>query len=128
MKRDKTPSYVKIGILTVITTIAWVFFGAYRTLTAKPAPNVPTSILNPFSSNLETDKISEIEGRIFFEEGQTSTLVVSSPSPTPETEAPLETEPPLEIESSPTPDPDEIDAVETESPSPSPTDSEGISL
>lgn len=122
MKKDKTPRYIKVAILTVVTTIAWIFFSAYRILTAEPTPNVPPEILAPFIPTLETEKISEIESRIFFEEGQASILIVPSPTSTPEIASPTP-----EAEPSPTPDAEESGIPETESPTPTPTDSEELS-
>lgn len=83
MKKDKTPNYINIGILTVITTISWIFFSAYRTLTAKPTPNVPAKVLASLNPTLDTEKISQIEGRTFYEEGQAQGLNVATPTPTP---------------------------------------------
>ena|SRR3989344_4838269 len=99
MKEDKTPSYIRVGILTVITTISWIFFSAYRTLTAKPAPNVPAKVLAPFNPTLDTEKISQIEGRAFYEEGQVQSLNLATPSPTPTVEptaSPIPTPTPTE--------------------------------
>lgn len=94
MKDNKTPSYIKVGILTIITAFAWIFFGVYRTLTAKPTPNVPAQILEPFSSTLDTEKIGAIGAKLFFEEGQTPIFSATSPSPSP-TPASQPTETPL---------------------------------
>lgn len=101
MKNNKTPSYIKVGILTIITAFAWIFFGVYRTLTAKPAPNVPPQILEPFSPTLDTEKLGAIEAKVFFEEGQAPIFSATSPSPSPTpesqpTEIPLETPVPEE--------------------------------
>lgn len=80
MRRDKTPSYIRLGILTVITTISWVFFGVYRTLTSKPTPTLSAEILAPFDPTLDTVKIDAMQGKTFFGEGETSIL---TPTPTP---------------------------------------------
>lgn len=95
MKKDKKPSYVNIGILTIITTISWVFFSAYRVLTAEPTPDIPSEVLTPFSPELDIAKIDEIQGRIFFEEGQVQTNLILPGSPEPEP-SPTPTEEPLE--------------------------------
>lgn len=102
--KEKTPSYIKVGIFTVITTILWIFFSVYRTLTARPTPNVPSQVLTPFSPTLDTAKISEIEARISFEEGQTSVFTVAPPTPTPEAEEEIPPEEPAPTE---TPIPEE---------------------
>lgn len=89
MKKDKTPSYIKVGIFTVVTTLAWIFFSVYRILTTKPAPNVASQILAPFNPTLDLEKIEDMETRIYFEEGVSPLFIIEevSPeaSPTPET-------------------------------------------
>lgn len=92
MKKDKNPSYIKIGIFTVITTLCWIFFSAYRTLTSSPAPSLSTEILASFDPKLDTTRISEIESSIFFEEGQTQPVVNETATPTPEPSPTLEPE------------------------------------
>ena len=110
MKEDKAPSFIKFGILTIITIVSWIFFNVYRILSAKPAPNVPDFVLSSFSPTLETEKITAIEERIFFEEGE-----VLTPTPTAEpTETPITTPEPTE-EPEPSEEP-------TESPTPEPTE------
>ena len=84
MKKDKNPSYIKIGIFTVITTLCWIFFSAYRTLTSKPAPALSNQVLATFSPDLNTVKIEEMQGRIFFAEGETEPVIGQIPTPTPE--------------------------------------------
>ncbi len=101
MKRDKNPSYIKIGIFTVITTLCWIILSAYRTLNSKPAPILSSKILAPFSPVLDTNKIEEMQGRIFFEEGQTQSIITQSPEPSIEptpipTIEPVATEEPTE--------------------------------
>ena len=102
--REKTPSYIKVGILTVITTIIWIFLNVYRTLTIKPAPNLPAQVLASFSPELDTEKLGAIESRTFFEEEQVTSLFTATPTPTAEAtinptpipeESPLPEETPL---------------------------------
>lgn len=83
MKNSKTPSYIKVGILTIITTLAWIVFGVYRTLTAEPSPNIPAQVLASFSPTLDIEKISAIEARTFFDEEEISSFIIVSPSPSP---------------------------------------------
>lgn len=93
MKKDKNPNYIRIGIFTVITTLCWIFFSAYRTLTSNPAPTLSEQVLAPFNPNLDTAKIDDMESRIYFEEGQTQTVINQTPTPTPEPSPTTEPEP-----------------------------------
>lgn len=103
MKKDKNPGYISIGIFTIITTISWIFFSAYRTLTAKPAPTLSSQILTSFSPNLDTAQVEEMQGRIFFEEGQTQSAISQNQTPTPEPSPTAEPDIP-----SPTGQPEEV--------------------
>jgi len=83
MNKSKLPSYVSIAIMTAITSVFWVFFGVYRTFTTKPAPKVSGEILEAVNPELDRNTISEIQGRIFFEESQIPQTVISqTPQPT----------------------------------------------
>lgn len=93
MKKDKNPNYIRIGIFTIVTALCWIFFSVYRTLTSKPAPTLSAQILAPFSPTLDIAKIDEIQGRLFFEEGQTQLIISQSPLPSPTPEATVEPTP-----------------------------------
>lgn len=102
--KDKTPSYIRLGILTIITALSWIAFNVYRILTTKPAPNVPEKVMASFSPSLDTQKIGEIESRIFFEEGEVAIINTPTPTSAPSeepqpTETPIPTETPVPTES-----------------------------
>ncbi|MEJ2441709.1 MAG: hypothetical protein P8Y06_02205, partial [Patescibacteria group bacterium] len=80
------------GILTLITIVLWIAFGAYRSITSETPPKVAAGILEPLSPNLDTDTLGEISSRLFFQEQDLPETIIStpeatpSPSPTPEAE------------------------------------------
>lgn len=95
MKKEKTPNIVSLAILTLITSILWIFFSLYRVFTEKSDIKVSQEILKPLSPNLNEKIISEIENRVFIEQNQlpesfikkettVSDIEVPSPSPEPE--------------------------------------------
>lgn len=83
MRKDKTPNYISVGIFTVITTVSWIFFSAYRILTSKATPTLSNEALASFNPNLDETEINKMEQRIFFEEGETQAVVSETPIPTP---------------------------------------------
>lgn len=90
MKEQKTPNLVVVGVLTLITIILWIGFGAFRAITSEVPPKVPAEILESFSPNLDTETLGKISSRLFFEEYELPETVITepepSPSPTPEPE------------------------------------------
>lgn len=86
MQKNKTPSYIKVGILTILTTLAWIFFSVYRTLTTQPSPNIPAQVLASFSPTLDIEKIGAIESRTFFAEEEVPGFITITPSPSPSPE------------------------------------------
>lgn len=82
--KKRLPSPVILAIMTTITTVSWVGFSVYRTLTKKPLPNVPVEILEPISPELDTNTLAQIAERVYFERG--STVAFSSASATIEIE------------------------------------------
>lgn len=95
MKKEKTPNIVSLAILTLITSIIWIFFSLYRVFTEKTDVKVPEEILRPLSPSLNEKIISEIENKVFIEQNQipdniviNETIVneIESPSPSPESE------------------------------------------
>lgn len=65
--KKKLPAIVTTLILTVITSIFWVFFTAYRSVTSKPQPAVPAEIILPLNPKLDTNTIEEIKNKSFLE-------------------------------------------------------------
>jgi len=94
MKKEKTPNIVSLAILTLITSILWIFFSLYRVFIEKSDTNVPQEILEPLSPTLDEAIISEIEKKVFIEQNQIPDTIVTkeiidetteqSPSPEPE--------------------------------------------
>jgi len=70
MKKEKTPNIVSLAILTLITSVLWIFFSLYRVFTEKTDVKVSTEILEPLSPNLNEKIISEIENKVFIEQNQ----------------------------------------------------------
>jgi hypothetical protein len=95
MKKEKTPNIVSLAILTLITSILWIFFSLYRVFTEKSDIKVPEEILEPLTPSLNETIISEIENKVFIEQNQipdnivakeTTVSKIESPSPSPEPE------------------------------------------
>lgn len=93
MKKLKTPTAVTTAVLTLITIFFWAGFEVYRTLTVKPAPTVPTAIVNPLDPTLDTKTLDTLPQRLFLEDSQigNTTLTAVTPSPVPVTPVPLPT-------------------------------------
>lgn len=72
MKKPKTPKIVTVAIFTTITIIFWVFVSLYNIITSSPDINVEAELLDPIDPTLKTESLDRLEGRIFFEEGQTT--------------------------------------------------------
>lgn len=102
MKKKKTPSFITIGILTLITIFFWIFFSIFRAFTVKPPTQVPEELLTPVNPVLDTDILNSIEERFYLYENQIPDIEYSSatvPSPTPSTGAEIT------LETTPTPSP-----------------------
>lgn len=97
--RLKRPTLVTIISLTTITIVFWIAYEIYLVLTTRPASTVDPKILEPISPTLDLNTLDDLSGRTFFEEGQETNAVVTSPSKTP-TQTP---EPSSTPASSPTP-------------------------
>ena len=104
MEKQKRPSFVIIGILTVVTIFLWIGFNVYRAFTVTPSIKVPDEILKPIMPTLDSETLSKIDQRVFFEEGEIRQILISTPATTP----------------TPTPTPTEVETEEiaTESASP----------
>jgi hypothetical protein len=70
MKKEKTPAIVSLAILTLITSIVWIFFSLYRVFSKKTDVKVPENIVEPFSPELNEKIISEIENKVFIDQNQ----------------------------------------------------------
>ena len=88
MKKPKAPKLVTVAVFTTITIIFWVFMGLYSLITSAPPTNVDPELLSPIDPVLDQEALKRLEGRIYFEEGQTTSPVIirDTPEPTPETE------------------------------------------
>lgn len=89
MEKQKRPSFVIIWILTVITIFLWISFSVYRAFTVTPSIKVPDDILKPITPLLDSETLSKINQRVFFEEGEIRQILISTPAITP---TPTETE------------------------------------
>ena len=98
MKKEKLPYIISLAILTLITSVLWIFFNLYRVFTNKPDYKVSEEILAPFSATLDQKIISEIENRVFIEQNQIPDNIVNkeiineieNTSPSPESEQVIE--------------------------------------
>ena len=91
MEKQKRPNFVTIGILTVITIFLWIGFSVYRAFTITPSIEVSDEIIKPITPTLDTETLSKIDQRVFFEEGEIRQILISTPAATP-TPTPIETE------------------------------------
>jgi hypothetical protein len=95
MEKQKRPSFVIIGILTVVTIFLWISFSVYRAFTTTPSIKVPDDILKPIIPTLDSKTLSKIDQRVFFEEGEIRQILISTPATTP---TPTPTPIPTEVE------------------------------
>lgn len=72
MKKQKRPFIVNVLILTAVTTICWVAFDIYRAFTVKPAPILSEAILAPFSPELSSAVLDDIQNKVYFSETEIS--------------------------------------------------------
>lgn len=85
MEKSKVPGLITILIMTLITSVMWVGFSIYRSLTTKPAPNVPAPISQPLTPSLDSATIEKMNSRIYFEIGSVPEPSIGpTSSPTPE--------------------------------------------
>lgn len=76
MKKEKTPFIVSLAILTLVTSIVWIFFSLYRVFAKKSDIKVPDTILDSFSPDLDEKIISEIENKVFIDQNQIPDIIV----------------------------------------------------
>ncbi len=90
MKKPKAPKLVTVAIFTTITIIFWVFISLYNIIMSTPDINVDPELLEPINPNLEKEALDRLEGRIFFEDGETNSPIIirenTERSPSPEEE------------------------------------------
>lgn len=85
MKKQKTPSLVTIGILTVITVIFWITFGVVRIFKGESqAVAIPAEILEPLNPTLDKNVVDKLYQRIYFDKGQDFETVTVEEPPVPE--------------------------------------------
>ena len=80
--------------------------GLYDIITSAPPVNVDPELLKPINPILDQEALNRLEGRILFEEGQTSSPIIirDFTEPIPETEMDIEiVEEDIPIESEPMP-------------------------
>ena len=98
MKKQKKPSLVILGVLTLITVLFWIGFSAYRSLTSEAPVKVPSEILEPISPTLDIETLSKVGSKLFFlEQELAEIIIISPPSPSP-TASPEPTQLPEEQE------------------------------
>lgn len=83
MKKEKTPKIVSLAILTLITSVLWIFFAVYRSITKKEEPKAVTDVIIPLTPTLDSKTITQIETRVYVEEGQIPQTVIPSNQKTP---------------------------------------------
>lgn len=84
MKKNKGPSLVVIGILTIITIVFWILFSVLRLLESPQEVKVPANILLPLSPALDVETLNQIQTRTFFTEEQINETVLTVPISVPE--------------------------------------------
>ena len=89
MKKPKAPRLVTVAIFTTITIIFWVFFSLYGIFTSKAPVEVDPKLLEPLDPSLDINALTQLEGRVFFEEGYfASPTLIIQPVVTPPPEQP----------------------------------------
>ena len=68
MNKSKAPRLVTVAICTTITVVFWIFVGLYTIFTSKSQVEVDPKILEPLIPTLDTNALSQLEGKVFFEE------------------------------------------------------------
>lgn len=101
MKKPKAPRLVTVAITTTITVIFWIFFTLYQVLTTKPPSSVAPELLAPIDPTLDTNSLSELKNRVYFEEGSFIPLKTVTNADQFITEAPEEPEEETTVENPP---------------------------
>ena len=81
MDKIKTPKLVTVAILTTITIIFWVFVGLYNIIVTPSPVNIDPELLEPINPVLDKEALKRLEGRIFFDEGETRSPFILSEMP-----------------------------------------------
>lgn len=93
MRKPNPPKLVTVALTTTITIVFWIFFTLYKVLTTAQEPSVSEKLLEPILPQLDTESLTKINDRVFFEEGsfnfnpQSPPIINANPEPT---EIPLE--------------------------------------
>lgn len=98
MRKQKTPSFVIIATLTVITIVSWVFYGVYQVFVTTPPLEIPPEVAAPIDPSLDTQSLDKLQKSVFFEDSEITRGIVTISTPTP-TSIPLS-----QITPSPTPE------------------------
>lgn len=84
MKKNKLPSLISVLILTLLTSVMWISFSVYRSLTTKPAPAVLPEISEPLTPTLDSDTMNQIESRIFLNDSEIpENIIITAATPVP---------------------------------------------
>lgn len=68
MTKQKTPSLVTIGILTLITVVFWIIFGVVRVFKGEAKTvDIPTEMLTPLNPTLDKKVVDKLRQRIYFD-------------------------------------------------------------
>ncbi len=68
MNKKNSPTIVKLGILTVITSFIWIGFEVYRALSIEPEPIVSEETLAKVEPNLDINEMGSLQQRIYINE------------------------------------------------------------
>ena len=98
MKKQKTPSFVIIATLTVITIVSWVVYGVYQVFVTTPSLEIPPEVAAPLNPSLDTQSLDKLQKSVFFEDSEITKGIITISTPTP-TVIPL-----TELTPSPTPE------------------------
>ncbi len=81
--KNKTPSIVVVAVLTTVTVMSWIFFEVYRVLNSTPGVNIPKEILEPFSSDINTQMIDDLQNKYYFGDDYLieNSYEIATPSP-----------------------------------------------
>lgn len=76
MQRKKLPIILNLAIITMITSMVWVGFEIYRSISKEPGVAVPPEIAAELSPNLDLEILSAISERVYLEDNE-----IDSPLP-----------------------------------------------
>lgn len=80
MTKQKTPSLVTIGILTVITVTFWIIFGVVRVFKGEAkSVEIPAAVIAPLTPTLDNKAVDKLRQRIYFDKGMYFETVVPTP-------------------------------------------------